>query len=119
MTLGVGIAAYIVAVMFSRYENFQNAGMAFFLISGLVMPLGLFITANKMSFDISSPAVQAVVYLICFVLFLGSFFIFRRIIFTLFAIIFGTCLFSAIIYWIVGNNFSYQNSATFLNTKAW
>lgn len=104
VTLGVAIAAYIVGALFNRYPNYQGVGLAFFLISALVTPIGFYVLFNQLGLDTASAAIGLLVYLIAFVAFLASYFAFRQIIFTLFSIIFGTGVFFFLVQWLVGNN---------------
>lgn len=106
ITLGSAIATYFVGFLLLKYEDFKGASLGFFLISALLAPLGLFILFDKIGLDTSTVSVSVLVFLICFSIFLASFYIFRKIIFNLFSIIFGTILFFVLIQWLVGENFT-------------
>lgn len=92
-TLGSGIAAYFVGVLFGREERTETAGSAFYLISAMVMPIGLWIVFDYAGFDASSYASQTFISGILLAIYLLSYVIFRKNIFTLFSIIFGTWIF--------------------------
>ena len=103
-TLGVGIAAYIVGVLLHRYEQYRGVGLAFFLISALANPIGLYVLLDKLGFDTAQTSIGVLIFLILLAAYLTSFYFFRKIIFTLFSIIFGTILFFFIVQWLVGDN---------------
>jgi hypothetical protein len=111
VTLGSGIAAYVVGVLFNRYEQYKGLGLAFFLISALVNPIGLYVMFDKLGFDTGLASVGVLVFLILLVVYLGSYFIFRKTIFTLFSIVFGTALFFLLVQWMVGVNFTYADQS--------
>jgi hypothetical protein len=101
-TLGSGIAAYIVGVLFGRYEKLDPVGQAFYLISALVTPIGLYVVFDNAGFDIGSYGTQSLISGILFGTYLLSFVVFRKNIFTIFSIIFGTWLFFAFTSFLIG-----------------
>jgi len=86
-TLGSSIAAYWIGVLFSQYEEFDWTAQAFFFISALVMPFGLFVTFDKAGLDVGSNAIQTLITGILLLLYLTSYFVFRKKIFVVFDII--------------------------------
>ncbi len=92
-TLGAGVAAYCVGVLFSRDERMEAAGSAFFLISALVIPMGLYVVFDHAGFDADGYGSQSVISGILFGMYLLSYAVFRRHVFTFFSILFGTWLF--------------------------
>jgi len=92
-TLGVGIAAYITAVLLGRQKRFKIVSSAFYFISALVMPLGLHVVFYLAGVDTGSHGVQSIVSAILFLTFFLSNLVERKTIFMLFNIIFGTWLF--------------------------
>ena len=50
-TLGAGIAAYVTGVLFAHDPRTENVGSAFYLISALVMPVGLFVVLDHAGID--------------------------------------------------------------------
>jgi hypothetical protein len=108
-TLGAGVAAYIVGAIMQRYEQFKGVGLAFFLISALVNPIGLYVTLDKMGLDVNQTSVGLLIFLIVFAVYLASFYFLRKIIFTLFSVIFGTIVFFFAVQWLVGENLTSAN----------
>ena len=100
-TLGIAIACYVAAALFYRYEQFKSISQVFFLLAGLIFPIGFYVTLDKMGFDVSAAAVQSLIYLLLLLLFLGSFYFFRFTILTLFNIVFSTCLFHFLLVWLL------------------
>jgi len=106
VTLGSGVAAYIVGALFNRYEQYKGVGLAFFLISALVNPIGLYVLFDRMGFDTGLASIGTLVFLILAAVYLGSYFMFRKTIFTLFSIVFCTILFFFVVQWLAGNSFT-------------
>jgi len=101
-TLGSGIAAYFVGLLFSRDERTETADSAFYLISALVTPIGLWVVFDNAGFDASSYGSQSLISGIMLGTYLLSLFVFRKNVFTLFSILFGTWLFFSLTSWMVG-----------------
>jgi hypothetical protein len=101
VTLGSGIAAYFVGLLFSRDERTETAGSAFYLISALVTPIGLWVVFDNTGLDASSYGSQSLISGIMFVTYLLSLFVFHKNIFTLFSILFGTRFFFSLTSWMV------------------
>ncbi|TSA46016.1 hypothetical protein D4R52_01290 [bacterium] len=97
VTAGSGIAAYVVGILLSREEKFESIGAAFYLISALTMPIGLYVVFEKTgliysNFNLANTLISGIML----AAFLASYFIFRKNIFVLFSILFGTWLFFAV-----------------------
>jgi hypothetical protein len=92
-TLGSGIAAYFVGVLFNRDARTEAAGSAFFLISALVTPIGLWVIFDEAGFNANSFGMQTWISGILLAVFVSSYFVFKKNIFTLFSIIFATWMF--------------------------
>lgn len=103
-TLGSAITAYIVGILFSKYEKLAMVGQAFYLISALVMPIGLYVLFDNLGFKIGDNATLSLISGILTVIYLGSFFIFRKIIFLIFGIGFSTWLFFSFTSFLIGSN---------------
>ncbi len=101
-TLGSGIAAYFVGVLFSRYEKLDMVGQAFYFISALVMPLGLYVVFDHVGLDWGSYT-QTLISGILFSTYLLSYFVFRKDVFIIFNVIFGTWLFFSFTNLLLGN----------------
>ncbi len=92
-TLGSGIAAYVIGVLFHRRTSVAGISQAFFLLSVLLLPLGLSITFHEAGWDVGLASVQSIIFAMLFLTYLSSFFTFRRTIFLGFAILFATLFF--------------------------
>lgn len=92
-TLGSGIAAYFVALLFSRNEKIKNAAVAFHLISALVMPLGLFVTFHESGINVDTLGMRALIPGILLFVYASSLAIFKKDLFVVFSVIFGTWFF--------------------------
>jgi len=108
-TFGVAVAAYLVGILMEKYEEYRSVSQVFFLISALVSPVGLYVILDKLGLDVSTASVGVLVFLILTAIYLASFYLYRRTIFTLFSIIFGTILFHYVVGWIVGESLSSDN----------
>jgi len=112
-TLGSGIAAYIIGVLFGRYEKLVSVGQAFYLISALATPIGLYVVFDNAGFDVRSYGMQSLISGILFGVYLLSLVIFRKNIFTIFSIIFGTWLFFAFTSFLIGDKPYFDESKFF------
>lgn len=101
-TLGSGIAAYFVGLLFSRDERTEIVGSVFYLISALVTPIGLWVVFDNAGFDASSYGSQSLISGIMLGTHLLSLLVFRKNVFTLFSILFGTWLFFSLTSFMVG-----------------
>jgi len=106
VTLGAGIAAYSIGVLFSQGQHESRLANPFFLISGLILPLGIGIAFHKAGYNTSTSLNQSLIALLLFAVYAASTFFFRKTIFTIFTFIFGTFLFfSFTSYLAVGSPF--------------
>lgn len=108
-TLGAGVAAYFVGVLFSRDEQMETAGSAFYLISALIIPMGLYVVFDNAGFDASSYGSQSLISGILFGMYLLSYLVFRKNVFTLFSILFGTWLFFSLTSFMIGSGAYFNN----------
>ena len=108
-TLGAGVAAYFVGLLFSRDEKTETVGSTFYLISALVMPLGLYVVFNNAGFDANSYGSQSLISGILFGMYLLSYVVFRKNVFTLFSILFGTWLFFSLTSFMIGSGLYFDN----------
>ena len=104
VTLGSGVAAYIVGLLFSRDEQIETVGSAFYLISALVMPIGMWVVLDNAGFKTDSYASQSFISGVMLITYLFSWLAFRKNIFILFSILFGTWFFFNFTGWIVQGN---------------
>lgn len=103
-TLGAGVAAYFVGLLFSREEKTETVGSAFYLISALVTPIGLYVVFDNAGFDASSSGSQSLISGILLGTYLLSYLVFRKNVFTLFGILFGTWYFFSFTSFLVGGS---------------
>jgi hypothetical protein len=89
-TLGSAIAAYAIATIFGKYQKFTLVSSAFYLISALVGPIGLYTLADALKLDLSSQLIQNCITGSLFLAYLISFLALRRYIFSFFSVVFGT-----------------------------
>lgn len=103
-TLGSGVASYIVGVFLSRNERLEAASRAFYFISALVSPLGLYVTFDIAGFQVSRYGIQSLISGILLATYLLSYIVYRKTVFTIFNVIFGTWLFFSFTSYLVGSN---------------
>jgi hypothetical protein len=96
LTLGVAIACYITGVILSHYKKMELIGQSFYLISMLLMPIGLHVVFDTAGFNISSYQMQSLISGILLIYFFLSFIVFKKHIFTIFNVFYGTWLFFAL-----------------------
>ncbi len=111
VTLGTGIAAYIVGVALTRQEKYQEVSLAFFLISAIMMPIGMGVTLYEANFDTSSTGIQSLIAGSMTLVYLASFWAFRSSLFVFFEIIFGTW------FYYVFTSFLVQANPIFVDNK--
>lgn len=113
-TLGIGITSYFAGVLFSREEKIETLGSAFYLISALVIPIGLYVVFDNANLRVENRGIQTFISGILFITYFLSYFIFRKNIFTLFSILFGTWLFYSSMAWIFGQNYEWLKHFEYL-----
>lgn len=104
VTLGSGIAAYIVGILFLQRDYSQKLTIPFFFLSAILLPVGLFVTFHEAGIPTDDAGINTVISGILFATFLASYFLLKRNIFLLFSIIFGTWLFFAFTSFLVAGN---------------
>lgn len=104
VTLGSGVAAYIAGVLFNRDERTGDAALAFFLIAALTIPVGLHVVFDQAGVDVATHGTQSLISGILLCTFAASYFVFRRHLFTLFSIGFGTWFFFSFTGLLTGSN---------------
>ncbi|MDP2922372.1 MAG: hypothetical protein Q8O30_01445 [Candidatus Omnitrophota bacterium] len=108
VTFGSGIAAYITGAIFSRYDKFNLPAQAFFLISALTVPVGISIAFDNAGWNVGDPTAQSLISGILFFSYFLSYFAFKKNIFTIFNIIFGTWLFFSFTDFILKGSFTHH-----------
>lgn len=112
VSLGSSIAAFAVGALLYRYENLRKVSQSFFLLAGLLAPLGMNIAFKESGLDLNSDSLQLLIYLILTAVFLAGLWFFRRqTILLFFGVLFATGLFHFIINLIVGENLLMANYA--------
>lgn len=102
-TLGFGIAAYFAGLLFSRDKRTELVGSAFYLISALVTPIGIWVVFDNVGYR-NSIGLQALISGIMFLTYLFSLFVSKKNIIILFNILFGTWFFFSLTSWIIDVN---------------
>lgn len=101
-TFGVGVAAYFTGVLFSKDKRTETAGHAFHLISALVLPIGIYVILDNSGIDAGSMGSQSFISGLLLSTYLLSYAFFRKNIFALFSILFGTWFFFSVTSYIIG-----------------
>jgi len=104
VTLGSGLAAFMVGVLFSQRRWLGAAGPAFFLIAALVLPLGLAVTLDEAGLQPDHPEWQSLMSLVLAGAFFAAYLLFRSNSLVLYTIGFATWAFFAVTGWMVGPN---------------
>lgn len=92
-TLGSGISAYLVGLLFGQNKKMEAVGSAFYLISALVLPVGLYVLLDTSGFNASSFMSQTIINLTLFVMYLSSHLLTKKNLFGFFSVVYGTLLF--------------------------
>ena len=101
-TLGSGIAAYIVGIIFIKDKRTESIAPALFLISALVMPVGFYVILDNGGFDVNGYGIQSFVSFILLIIYFLSYIVFKKNVFVLFSIIYGTWLFFSVTSLLIG-----------------
>ncbi len=104
VTLGSGIAAYFVGLAFIRDKRTERVGQAFFFLSALVLPLGLFVTFDQAGYETSSAFTNVLMSGALSAMYLASYAAFRKGVLLLFGIFFCTWLFFAVTSALISGN---------------
>lgn len=95
-TLGAAIAAYIVGLLFHLTRRYYAASAAFFLIAGLVLPVGLQVIISIYGPTLNPDVANVIITGIPLLVFLGTFAAISRPLILLFCIIFASLLYFSI-----------------------
>ena len=87
VTLGSSVVAYFAALLFGSKKKTENVGIAFHLVSALLMPLGLYIAFHEAGFVMTGNGIQALISFILFIVYILSLIAFGRTIFIFFSIL--------------------------------
>ncbi len=89
-TLGSAITAYLLGVFLFLERKHEAAGAAFFMVSALLLPLGLYVTTDQLMVINHVDRVSAVIFTACFLVFFISHCLRPRALFLFFSILFAT-----------------------------
>jgi hypothetical protein len=114
VTLGSGIAAFVVGALLYRYENLRKVSQAFFLLAGLLAPLAMNVAFKESGLDLNSDSLQLLIYLILTAVFLGGLWFFRQqTILLFFGVLFATAIFHFVVNLMVGESLLMANYSKF------
>jgi hypothetical protein len=108
VTLGSGLAAYVVGVLLSSKRWLGAAGPAFFLIAALVLPLGMVVALDEANINPEGFGWQSLISLVLMGAFLAAYLLFRSNSVLVYAIGYGSWLFFAVTSWLVGSNPTFE-----------
>jgi hypothetical protein len=116
VSLGSAIAAYMMGAMLFRHEDQKELSLSFFLISGLLLPVGLGVAFYESGLDTASAQVQSLISGIAFAVSVFTFMFFRSSLFIIFQVLFATWSYFALTSYIFmslggladGNWFAYR-----------
>jgi hypothetical protein len=104
ITLGAAVTAYIMAFMFSKNEDTDGVAQPFFLISALLMPMGIGVAIYESQWSFSGNLSMVLISGLSLIIFATSLKHFKTNLQLLFTIIFSTWLFYAVTGWLVEND---------------
>lgn len=96
-TLGAAIAALIIGVLLQLDQKREEAGSAFFMIAGLILPVGLFVTFKIYNLPWSVEKVELLITFLCLITFSLAYRIWPRTILLLFCVIYAAFFFLSIV----------------------
>jgi len=100
-TLGAAIAAFIVGMLFQVAKKFDPVSAAFYMIAGLLFPIGLQVTLNVANVSWATDISNVFISTLCLVVFLTAQLYAPRTIFLLFTILFASLFYMSILDFIV------------------
>ncbi|NNC97427.1 MAG: hypothetical protein HKN88_05085 [Gammaproteobacteria bacterium] len=113
-TLGIAIGFFISAVLLSKNDEQEVLSNTFFAIAALLMPFGLGVTYDELEFKVDTYSVTTQISGILTAVFLSAYFLFRRNLLLIFAIIFASCLFFIATDWMLKDQFMASESKFYL-----
>lgn len=118
-TLGSGISAYIVGVLLGQRKKLEKVSYAFYLISALVLPLGLAVTFDIAGYDTGAYGVQSIISLILFITFFLSYLLNRKNnVLLLFSIMFASLLYYSFMAFLFGKTPNWEKRFAYLTIGA-
>lgn len=107
-TLGAGIVAFVAASVIGRDERLGGVSAAFYLISALTIPAGLYVWLDQAGWSVFSNETQTLVTLVLLAVYGASFAVFRKTVLLVFTILFGTHFIYAVTNQMVAQNLSFD-----------
>ena len=92
-TLGIAFASYIAGVIINQKTPYKKLADTFFCLSALLSPLGFYIAFQQAGIRFSDPSLSSLVSCVLLAAYLASYFLYRRSLFVIFSVIFGTWFF--------------------------
>lgn len=114
-TIGSAFAAQFVGIMLSPKNQTTLISNALLLISGLLMPIGLFAILEIVNIRIDIPGAQSLISGVLLASYLLYDLFLRRNIFTLFTIIFGTWFYFSFSIFLMGDSHLFDNIDIYSN----
>ena len=100
LTFGTGIVTYFIAIFLSTDEQLERIGQAFFLAAALTLPVGIYTLLDNAGVDARSYKYLALNAGLLAAVFYASYFLFKKNVLLLFAVLFSTWLYFDVAYWI-------------------
>ncbi len=113
ITLGSAIAAFIAGVLLTMSPNTEKIGSIFFLLSGLLAPVGIMITMVHGGYSPRTSGAQAVLSGILLLTYGLGRVALRQTLLTVFGILFGTWFFYAAATWLARQAVAFPNITTY------
>jgi hypothetical protein len=103
ITLGSGVAMFVSAVFLQQTKQTIGVANAFHFIGGLLIPIGLYVMLYEYFGDIFPNSVHSIVMGALMISYLVSYKTFKSLILLIFAIVFGTLFYFAVVEYIIAN----------------
>jgi len=96
VTLGSGVAAFVIGMLLHAGKKHDAASAAFFMLAGLLLPIGMHVTFEVLNSSWNVDIRNLFVSAVCFGIFLAALLFSPRTIFLFFTIIFASLLYLSI-----------------------
>lgn len=103
-TLGLGTASYLAGVLLIHHRGSARAGRTFFLVSALLLPVGLIVIFHLAGWRVDTPPVATLITGILTLVYVATFVLYRRTMFLVFTVLFATGLYFSITEWMIGEH---------------
>lgn len=112
ITLGSAIVAYVVGVLLRTNRKTESLSQIFFALAFILLPTGVLVTFHEFGYDVSSAGLQSFVSALLLAVAVASMLVYKRALFAVFAVAYGTWLFVALTEWLTQGAFIYSDSFT-------